>query len=146
MTAHLEEDPFGQVILERILRPRNTAGFMGRRGLYYQREFGDYTAAAEPARSQKQANLVGSLDLDNANYHFPVIDLDFDALLLPSSTEGHHHLYLQKQVTHDKYLAMLEAMVDAGLVEKGYLTSARKKGQTYAIKPGLRWSGGRKGY
>jgi hypothetical protein len=143
----LEADPFGQVILDRLLRPRTPAPG-GRRGLYHQKQFGSYNQAPDPAATENQANLIGSLDLDSVvkAQHYPVIDIDHDAYLLPSSTPGHHHLYIQHAVPHDEYLAMLDAMAAAGIVEEGFVNSARRRGQTYAIKPGLRWQGGRKGY
>lgn len=82
------------------------------------------------------ANIVCS-DTNVANMHLPVIDFDFDAQLVPSSTQGHHHLYINKPVTKRQYKRLLKAMVKAGLVEKGYCTSFKHRGYTAVRKPGV---------
>jgi len=60
--------------------------------------------------------------------HAPCIDLDYDCALVPSRTPGHFHLYLNKEVEWDKYVAVLEAMANAGLIEKEYYKAALRQG------------------
>lgn len=52
--------------------------------------------------------------------HQPVFDLDFAAELLPSSTPGHFHLYLNREISWRKYKKVLKAMMKAGLIEPGW--------------------------
>lgn len=52
--------------------------------------------------------------------HYPIFDLDFPAYLVPSSTAGHHHLYLDKKVSWRDYRRVLKAMNKAGLIEDAY--------------------------
>lgn len=130
----LEEDgnAFAEAMLDRILG-------VGR-NLYYSDTLGEYGKDHKPvpAATLKQSNLVGSKSVHGSTFHYPVIDLDCGVVLLDSSTEGHHHLYIQKAVPDDKYWELLKAMVDANLVESGYYNASKAKGQSFAIRPGLR--------
>jgi hypothetical protein len=62
-------------------------------------------------------------------YHKVLIDLDVPAMLVPSSTEGHSHLYIDVQAPWPKIEALLQALVDIGAVEQGYMNaSVERKG------------------
>lgn len=91
---------------------------------------------------EDEANLISSESANRVwrdlGFHLPVIDLDFPAKLVPSTTKGHFHLYLDKLVPWDKYVALLAAMVDAGLVEPGYLDCTIKRGASFVRKPGVK--------
>lgn len=65
----------------------------------------------------------------------PVIDLDIPCRLIPSSTEGHFHLYIDKAVLIDDYWHLIDAMVEAGLVEPGYANASKARGYTAARLP-----------
>ena len=60
--------------------------------------------------------------------HRPVLDLDFPAQLIPSSTPGHFHLYLDVKIPWRKYMKMLKAMEKAGVLEPGYVRAAHDRG------------------
>lgn len=53
-------------------------------------------------------------------YHRPVLDLDFDAHLAPSTSADHHHLYLDKVLTWSDYVKLLNVLAEVGLIEPGY--------------------------
>src|SRR4051794_35126863 len=59
---------------------------------------------------EEVANIVASSRLKNG-HHSPVLDVDYMAALVPSSTPGHFHLYLNG-VTMPwwKYRVLLKAM------------------------------------
>lgn len=124
-------DAYNAALLDRVLRPGRTT--------YYQESLDNNTyisgAMNPPIVDPHKSNLVGSKYGDK---HLPVIDLDMPCVLLDSSTPGHHHLYIDKEVDEDKYFKLLDALVDAGLVQKGFAWSARKNGQTYVRKPGVK--------
>lgn len=67
--------------------------------------------------------------------HYPVLDLDFPAELIPSSTPGHFHLYLGKAVPSNAYFEMLETMVGAGILEEGFVNASIARGYTAARMP-----------
>lgn len=73
-----------------------------------------------------RANVVTSLCPDGT--HRPVLDLDFGAHLTPSSTPGHHHLFLDRAIPTEKYLNLLDALAEAGVIEHGYAEASRRRG------------------
>lgn len=82
-------------------------------------------------------NLVGSL-LENGN-HAPVIDIDHNVYVIPSSTPGHFHLYIDVEMGTEQYDRMLWAMVEAGVVGRGYYRhSMEERGQTTVRLPWVR--------
>ncbi len=67
--------------------------------------------------------------------HAPVLDLDFPAALVPSSTPGHYHLYLDTLVPHDKYVALLNALAEAGVIQRGYANASQARGYSAVRAP-----------
>lgn len=75
------------------------------------------------------ANLVTSRT-PRGKYHLPAIDIDVPIAVIPSSTRGHSHLYIDKIVSWEKYVALLEALADADIVERGYVEACKAHGFT----------------
>lgn len=82
--------------------------------------------------TKDKANLIGDKTVDGK--HKPVLDLDFDCKLVPSSTNGHFHLYVNKEVDHKKWETMLIAMRDAGILQQGFVDGAIRCGQA-TVRP-----------
>lgn len=80
-----------------------------------------------------RANLVSS-ELPNG-LHAPVIDLDFEVHLLPSSTPGKYHLYIDKHITWEQYESLLTGFYMAGLIEAGWYNNALQDKRTYLRLP-----------
>ena len=80
------------------------------------------------------ANLIGSAT-ELFGLHMPLFDIDYSAKMIESSTPGHFHLYLDKPISWDAYIKVLEAMRDAGLVEVGFCDNAIKRGQAFLRTP-----------
>jgi hypothetical protein len=70
--------------------------------------------------------------------HKVVIDVDLPVIVLPSSTPGHHHLFIDKAMDWATYLAVLEVLTAAGIVEPGYLAAAERRGHTAVRLPWVR--------
>jgi hypothetical protein len=87
-------------------------------------------------KEESEANLVSSL-LENGN-HAPAIDLDLPCRLLESSTPGNHHLYIEKELSWDKYKILLEAFYRVGLIQNGFYFNALANEQTLLRKPGVK--------
>lgn len=51
--------------------------------------------------------------------HYVILDLDIEAHLIPSSTEGHSHLVLNHQVPESIMGELLDVLVRAGIVQEG---------------------------
>jgi hypothetical protein len=107
-----------------------------------QKETPDYKNPPKEMVQEKDANLIGSLVRgkigDFNSIHMPVLDIDFPAELIPSSTPGHFHLYLNKEVQWDKYYRLLQGLAEAGIIEEGYMRAAHHHGGTFVRKPGIK--------
>lgn len=88
-----------------------------------------------------QADVITSEVVDILNkerMHAPVLDIDFNATLIPSTTPGKYHLYLDKLVPHDKYMKLLKALAKAGIIEEGYAEASRHRGYSAVRLPWVR--------
>lgn len=100
------------------------------------------TAAATPsnpatggmvAAPLSESNLVCSDMADGL--HRPILDVDMDAMLIPSSTPGHHHLYIDKPMSWEDYRKLLDVMAEVGILEPGYVSVAKKRKRTQVRTP-----------
>lgn len=74
------------------------------------------------------ANLVSSQIVDENDKHTVMLDIDLPAYLIPSSTEGHYHLYIDTPMPWRKYKRLLKELARAGIIETGYYkASVRRK-------------------
>lgn len=69
--------------------------------------------------------------------HMPVIDIDLECMLVPSTEAGHFHLYINQAMEWEKFVAMLEAMQAAGVIGPGYLRYTKKRGFATVRYPGV---------
>lgn len=60
------------------------------------------------------------------------------AKLVPSSTEGHFHLYLEMEMDWQDYLSLMRLMVGAGLLEKEWVELSERRKMAMLRKPGVR--------
>ena len=91
-----------------------------------------YRAPDDEVRSRVNAsvaNLISSRT--TSGKHAPVLDIDFPARLVPSRTEGHFHLYLDKEMSWWKYKILLRALAFTGVIEWGYYRVSVKRRQTF---------------
>jgi hypothetical protein len=104
-----------------------------------------YTRPSETADMEK-ANLItskvaGQPEPESADpwggdvRHKPVIDIDLPVKVLPSSTEGHHHLFIDAEITWDEYVELLELLVRLALVEPGYVSASKDRGYSCVRLP-----------
>lgn len=92
-----------------------------------------------PVSSLDEANLVSSeVDHRWAKDHKPVLDIDFPAWLVPSSTEGHFHLYLDKEMSWDQYKKLLNALADVGILQEGYVNVSIERKATHVRLPWIK--------
>lgn len=81
---------------------------------------------------------VVSSHIAHSNLHAPVLDLDVPHVLVPSTTPGHAHLYLDVPMTWRRYKRLLRALARAGVVEKGYVKASLRRKHTAVRVPWLR--------
>ena len=86
------------------------------------------------------ATLVSSrLDspVDYFEMHMPAIDIDRECMLVPSSKEGHFHLFINVKMELDEYVELLEVMSRVGIVQRGFYQYAKQRGQSFVRYPGI---------
>jgi hypothetical protein len=66
--------------------------------------------------------------------------MDFPSWVLPSSTPGHFHLYIDNLITWRQYRRVLRAFYRAGMLEKKYVVASRGARATMVRVPWLRKS------
>lgn len=73
--------------------------------------------------------------LHGSKLHAPVLDIDIPIRVIPSTTSGNCHLYIDKPMPRWKMLLMLWAMMIAGVVEPGNFWWSLRRGGTFVRKP-----------
>lgn len=108
-----------------------TKGRVLRRG---RLDGGSYDSKVEVSPSQvEMANLITSTCDEGAELHLPVLDFDLP-IHVQKSSNGNNHLYINKKITWDKYVKVMEAMADAGILEEGYVNASKSRGYS-AVRP-----------
>ncbi|WDS52067.1 hypothetical protein SEA_CARON_41 [Microbacterium phage Caron] len=77
-------------------------------------------------------------EVADSTRHKVLIDLDVPAYLVESSTPGHCHLYIDKEVNASDVFAILDAFAKAGIVERGYATASRRRGYSALRLPWIK--------
>jgi hypothetical protein len=89
-------------------------------------------------------DVVPTADLEEANIitseighgiHKVLLDIDMPVKAVPSSTEGHFHLFIDKELTWDQYADLIRVLVDIGIVEDGYYSASAERGYTSVRVP-----------
>lgn len=93
----------------------------------------------------EDANVVCSRRVDDPwfgsrNLHSVMLDLDVPAWLVPSSTEGHSHLYVAVSAKEEDYFAFLDAAAKIGVITPTYAEVSKKKGGTRLRLPWVKKS------
>jgi hypothetical protein len=98
---------------------------------------GEVTEDKRPKRTgpTNWLDLMEDSDLAPEHLHRPVLDIDFPAHLIPSTTEGHFHLYLDKAVTWEKYERLLTVLGEVGILEQGYVDASIARGYSSVRLP-----------
>ena len=72
---------------------------------------------------------------DKKKMHKPALDIDMPVKVVPSSTLGHFHLYIDKEMTWRQYRNLLRALKNAGIIEKGYYKASVGRKATFLRTP-----------
>lgn len=99
------------------------------------------TPLASREWAAEDANLISSLTI--LNRHLPVLDLDFECRLVPSSRKGHYHLYLDGitgedgmiGLTWEDYEKFLVACKEARVIGPGWLHHSQQRRMTVVRRP-----------
>lgn len=88
------------------------------------------------------AEAVSSEDVKTGKHHI-LIDIDRPCALIPSSSEGHFHLYVQmgsmgNGMEWENYAEWLRASAKVGLIEQGYAEVSIRRKATFLRLPWIR--------
>lgn len=120
---------------------------------YYSVDFepgGDSSDPDQP-ESHQQADLgqahTWSSELVDAEgnrtgYHTVMLDIDHPVRVVPSSTKGHYHLYIDVPVNETDYFLLLDTLALAGVVEPGYVEASKARASTHLRLPWVDKEGG----
>jgi hypothetical protein len=89
----------------------------------------------EVVEDLSDANAVSS-KLLFSDKHLILLDVDHICSLVGSSTTGHYHLYIDKELSWRQYRRLLKALMKAGVIEKGYYKVSMKRKATFLRVPG----------
>jgi hypothetical protein len=86
----------------------------------------------EKATSLDDAHVISSRYNNGQARHALVIDIDHPSWLVPSTTPGHYHLYVDVPggIPHETYLYLLGALAQAGVIEQGYNSASHERGHS----------------
>lgn len=64
--------------------------------------------------------------------HVIALDIDYPVHVVPSSTEGHSHLYIDVPggIPHQGYMALVSLLGHLGVIEEGYANVSMQRGHT----------------
>lgn len=97
----------------------------------------------QPATAET-ANLVSSevgypnLPGMEGKFHKPVLDFDLPIRAIPSTTEGHFHLYIDRAMSWDDYEKLLTVLGEVKLLEPGYVGAALRRKATFVRPPNVK--------
>jgi hypothetical protein len=114
---------------------------MMERWLYSTNNLSDYGEVADYERTNdvEEAVLISSEVkyetgvpwIDKSIHHAPAIDIDLECRLVGSSTPGHYHLYIDKEMVWEDYEKLLAVLKDVGIVEEGFYNQAVVNQKTF---------------
>lgn len=94
----------------------------------------DSQAPEHPEVDIHKADLITS-EVEGGKKHKVILDIDFPAQLIPSTTPGHFHLYLDKELSWADYSDLLEVLGDLGIIETGYANASVNRGYSAVRLP-----------
>lgn len=71
-------------------------------------------------------------------FHKPVLDIDLPVTVLPSTTPGHFHLFIDCEMGWYKYVTLLDALANAHVIEQGYRDASVARGFSAVRLPWIR--------
>lgn len=109
---------------------------------WYEENVGEYRPTVE---TPDRGTVVTSEVADRENrwiavkgLHKPVLDIDLPVIVLPSSTEGHHHLFIDKVLTWEQYVELLDVLVKVGIVQEGFRNASVSRKHTAVRLPWIK--------
>jgi hypothetical protein len=106
----------------------------------------DEIESAQQARKEVEpdrANAISSALVEEGKSwrdrrHTIALDIDHRVRVVPSSTEGHSHLYIDVPLEWEQYEKLLKVLAEIGVVEEGYVGASIRRRATHLRLPWVR--------
>lgn len=103
----------------------------------------DYSGEVVPADRLEDAEVITSIDESSPTFfggrwHRPILDIDIPMQIIPSTTPGHGHLYIDKSLTWHQYERLLSVLADCGIIERGYYNVSVERQHTAVRLPWIK--------
>lgn len=129
---------FDQMFDEQQMELREVTGGIDR-VLYTGVTWGSYQGDSFEQRyatmNVADADVVSSEIYGKPDKHVVALDIDVPARLVPSSTEGHHHLHIDVECDWADYVEFLRAAAKVGIIEQGYADVSIQRRGTHLRVP-----------
>jgi hypothetical protein len=89
----------------------------------------------------KDANVITSKIRGKKNKHKIILDLDYEAALIPTSTPGHYHLMIDKDLDTLQYAEFIEVCHRVGLIADGNMSQWNRELTQFLRLPTVRKAG-----
>lgn len=87
----------------------------------------------EKTENYENPNGVTSKTVDGL--HMPILDLDFPHTYVPSTKEGHGHLYLNVPISNFRWFILMIALYYAKVIELGFFIWSIRRGMNQVRLP-----------
>lgn len=98
-----------------------------------------YRQKKNRVRTTENPNLISSLTEDGKQ--MPIIDLDFPHHIVKSSTDGHHHLYIDIPMSRWRWFLLMTGLYASGVIEMGFYVWSLRRGANFVRVDGIRKTG-----
>ena len=99
----------------------------------------DWTEDVKVPAPVQRSTLISS-EQHGTSKHLPALDIDHTVRVIPSSTEGHYHLYIDVPMSWWRYRQLLRALWKSGVIEKGYYRQSVARKATHLRLPWVKKS------
>jgi hypothetical protein len=88
------------------------------------------------------AQVFSSELVGRKKVHTVAIDVDHHVAVRESSTPGHHHLFIDVEMSWREYRRLLRALAEVGIIERGYYQASLWRKATHVRLPWVKKPGG----
>lgn len=101
-------------------------------------EWKDYMGPEKAVEDFDLAPALSSKRKHASNAHLVMLDIDVPAALVPSSTPGNHHLYIDVKLSHEQYTKLVNVLEECGIIQPGIKMGFEARGGTTLRMPWVR--------
>lgn len=84
----------------------------------------------DPEYNESNSDYRDTFEPEHAWYpqtHKPVLDIDMPVKIFESTTPGHFHLFIDKELDWDSYCKLMDVMAEVGILEQGYVNASKQR-------------------